>query len=185
MSENKVGKAIKEAFLFLQPIFSDTARLMKIVEDRMNRHKLTALWGSSSVWGRSQAYYGGHGWIAHYLNRLFVRSLQKDEKPSFKEKKGAFINVYFAPEKFSQPIVVYGAIQSADENIWSVWESLMAVNTGPEFVTSEKVHDWTKYEKTGHPTLTYKVLPLIDMTNKEMVESMCDEAFEMLNRAPS
>lgn len=184
MNQNNVGKAIKDAFLFLKPIFSDTARLMKIVEEKMNRHKLTAMWGASAVWDRSQAYYGDYGWIAHYLNRLFVRLPKKDGKPYFSEK-GAFVNVYFEPEMLSQPIVVYGAIQSTDKDISPVWGALLAVNTGPHFVTSERVNEWTKYEEPRYPTLIYKVLPLTDIANKEAVESLCNETIEMFNKLES
>ena len=167
----------------VKAIFSDTARLLSIVEERMSRHKLTALWGSYAMWNRSYAFNGDYGWIAHYLNRLFVRLPQKDEKPSFKEKRGAYVNVYFEPEKLSQPIIVYGIIQTVDENIlWPAWQSLLAVNTGPPFVTNERVNDWTTYENKEYGTLIYKVLPLTDMTNKNVVESLCDETFEIFNK---
>ena len=182
MSEDQVGKAIKEAFLFFKQIFSDTARLLSIVEESMNRHKLTALWGSAAMWDRSYAFYGDHGWIVHYLSRLFVKLPQKDKKTSFaEEKKGAFVNVYFEPEKLSEPIIVYGIITSIDDDIWPAWRSLLAVNEGPEFVTSERVSDWTKYEVIGRHTLLYKVLPLTDVKNKEIVESICDETVVMYN----
>lgn len=182
MSENQIGEAIKDAFLFLKPIFSDTARLLTIVEERMNRNKLIALWGSTAMWDRSYAFYGDHGWIAHYLNRFFVSSTQKNEKPSFQEKKGAYVNVYFEPKKLSQPIIVYGTIQCEERNLWSVLQSLLTVNTGPEFVTSENVNEWTKIEDAGNYILFYKVLPLTDVTNKDAVESICDETVNLFNQ---
>jgi hypothetical protein len=182
MSQDQIGYAIKEAFRFLKPIFADTARLMSIVDERMKRHKLTSLWGAASAWGRSTAYYGDYGWITRYLNRLFVRSPKKNAKPSFKEKKGAFVNVYFEPELVDQPIVVYGAIKSNDENIWPSWQSLLAVNNGPQFVTSEKVNEWAEYEEIRDPIVFFKVVPLVDINNQKAVESMCDEAVEKFLR---
>ena len=187
MSQEPIGKAIKDAFLFLKPIFSDTARIMRIVEETMNRNKLFALWGAAAVWGRSYAYYGDYGWLTHYLTRLFVKPPRKEEKPSFKEKKGAFVNVYFAPEKLSQPIVVYGVIHTSDENIWPCWQSLIAVNDGPQFVTTDKVSEWkdANVDYPGLETLAYSVLPLTELINKERVESLCNDTIEMFNKLRS
>jgi len=183
MSE-EIGKAIKDAFVFLKPIFSDTARILKIVEETMNRNKLTALWGSGAVWGRSFAFYGDYGWLTHYLSRLFVVSPQNNAKPNFNKKIGAFVNVYFAPEILSQPIIVYGVIQSAEEDIWPLWQSLLAVNNGPQFITSDVIQEWKEYKDVNYPALealAYQVCPLTDVNNKEIVESICHETVTLFN----
>jgi hypothetical protein len=178
MSNDQIGRAIKDAFRFLKPIFSDTARLMSIVEEKMKNYKMTALWGAASVWGRSLAYYGDYGWLTHYLNRLYISLPQKNEKPTFKDKKGVFFNLYFEPELLPESIVVYGAIESNDENIWPVWQSLFAVNMGPHFITIERVPEWAKYDESDNLTISYKVLPLVELNNQKIVESICDDTVE-------
>jgi hypothetical protein len=182
MNQTSIGKAIKDAILFLQPIYADTARALTIVEDTMvNRYRLTSLWGSASVWKRSQAFYGAHSWLTHYLNRLYVNLPQNNEKASFKGKKGVFVNVYFAPEALSQAVIVYGAIQLSHENIDPVWNALLAVNGGPPFINQECVKEWAKYTDANYPeleTLIYKVMPLVEINSKEIVVSICSEAFE-------
>lgn len=185
MTQEPIGKAIKDAFLFLKPIYADTARVMQIIESTMNNRMLSSLFGSASVWGRSNAYYGDYGWLTNYLTRLYVTSpIQKNEKISFVEKRGVFFNVYFTPEKPQQPVIVYGIIKLKDENVWPIWESLFAVNNGPSFVTIEKMNEWNEYEDLGYSELdkiVYKVIPLVELNTKETIMSICNAAIDKFN----
>jgi hypothetical protein len=183
--EIPLGNTIKDALVFLRSIFADTVHVMTIIEETMNSQKLIPLYGSSSVWDRSSAYYGGIGWLTHYLNRIFVGAPLNNEKISFKDKAGAFVNVYFSPETLSQPIVVYGAIQLETEDFWPIWHPLLAVIDGPQFVTNENIDEWTNYHDNGYPglkNLIYKVCPLIVLNKKDAVKKICLESVEKFNQ---
>jgi hypothetical protein len=186
MSETRdIGKAIRDAFLFLEPIFSDTAKLLRIVEDAMTRANFVSLWGSVSAWDRSWAFYGHYGWIAHYLNRLYVPKPSLGRKPDLVDKTALFVCVYFRPENLSQPIVMSGVVKVRDEQqFWTVWHDTMAKNAGPAFLNQEQTEGWAVYSEREMPALEkvcYQIRPLVGLKDKHAVEKLCAEAVEKFN----
>lgn len=178
---NNIGKAIKDAFGFLEPIFSDTAKLLEIVEDAMKRAKLVSLWGAVSAWDRSWAYYGHYGWIAHYLNRLYVPQPSSGQKPDLSDKIVLFVCVYFRPESLTQPIVMSGLVKYHDtsQQFWVFWHDTMAKNAGPAFLNQEKTEEWVVYSEDGLPgfeKMCYQICPLVELSSKDAVEKLCAEA---------
>lgn len=179
-----LGTAIKDAFLFLEPIFNDTAKLLTVVENAMNRAKLVSVFGSTSVWDRSAAYYGDYGWIAPYLNRIYVQKPESGRKSDFADGIALFISVYFRPECLNQPVVLVAVMKVVNEDPDQFWRYLhdtiaMAQKTGPGFLTLDRTLHWITYEEEESSVLEhmwYKVYPLVEIIDDNAVEKLCDDA---------
>lgn len=178
-----IGTSIKDAFLFLEPVFNDTSKLLSIVEDVMNRAKLVPVWGATSVWDRSSAYYGDYGWIAHYLNRVYVPKPDPGQKPDFSEKITLFVSVYFRPERLNQPVIMYGVMKlRTEEDFWPFWHDTMAQKSGPPFLNQDRSEEWARYEEDEVPLLEemwYQVRPLVEVKDNNAVEKFCGETIKM------
>jgi len=178
-----LGRSIKDAFLFLEPVFKDTAKLLSIVEDAMNRAKLVPVWGAASVWDRSSAYYGDYGWIAHYLNRVYVPKPDPGQKSDFSGKAALFVTVYFRPERLVQPVIMYGVMKiCTGEGFWPFWHDTMAQKSGPPFLNQDRSEEWARYKEDEVPLLEemwYQVRPLVEIKDNNAVEKLCSEVIKV------
>ena len=178
MTELTIGAALRETYNFLSEIYSDTSRLLSIVEDYMKKNNFISLWGTGSFWDRSTAYYGNYGWLCHYLSRVYVYKNPNDDKPSISEKIGAFINIYFVPKNAEQSIILSGTAKVNQDDFFKSWKETMLDNYGPEFVTTDYLEFWESF-KTGEGSalqeVVFKIRPLIEVNNKVKTKTLCDE----------
>jgi hypothetical protein len=181
MNSENVGEAIKNAFQFLGLIFADTAKMLTAVEEFMNKENFISLYGSTSVWNRSSAFYGSYGWLPHYFSRIYVPKEGPGQRPSIKGKLLAYVNIYFIPENMAQPVILYGAasLRSEDsDGCWNSWSSLMLSPAGPHFVNSVSEESWATYQCEGESQIGiahFKVKPLVQFDDQTKVEAMCRE----------
>jgi len=194
--EVKLGPAIKNAIQFLDSVYEDTSKFLQIVEQTMLKKELVSLWGANSVWDRSAAFYGPSGWLVHYLTRVY-----KPKNPQGEINKLAFVNVYFSPENFDQPVVVYGKVwlrldcsNVSNMNLfYGIWKSNFLKGWGWDLtdINSLPVQEevWKEYtskdeenldgSNKGLEKVRYKVKLLTEIDNQEKAEKICDEAFSL------
>ena len=178
MSDLSLGTALKDTYNFLSDIYSDTVKLLSIVEDYMKSNNFISLWGSGSFWDRSTAYYGDYGWLCYYLSRFYVPKNPIDNKPNISEKVGMFINIYFVPKKVDQPIVLSGIVKVNQEDIFKSWKETMLDSYGPEFVTADRLDSWEVLKidnDSALQELVFKVRPLIEVNSQVKTRALCDE----------
>ena len=178
MRDENVGDAIKSAFQFLGLIFADTSKLLIVVEEYMKKENFVSFYGATSVWNRSWAYYGFAGWLPHYLCRVYVPSEGPGRGPSSKGKVLAFINIYFVPDKASQPVVLFGVASLRSENFDATWTNLMLAQSGPDFVKSAYQECWEIFQVDGEAQIRsvhYKIYPLVQFEDQVKVEMVCRE----------
>ena len=178
MTELTIGAALKETYNFLSEIYSDTSRLLSIVEDYMKKNNFISLWGTGSFWDRSTAYYGDYGWLCHYLSRMYMPKNPNDNKPSINEKIGAFINVYFVPKNAEQSIILSGIVKVSQDDFFKSWKETMLDNYGPEFVTADCLESW-EVVKIGDDSalqeVIFKTRHLIEVNNQIKAKALCDD----------
>ena len=181
MDKKEIGPVIKRAFNFLAGIFSDTSKLLTIVEEKMKKDKYYPLWGSVSVWDRSWAYYGYYGWLPNYICRFYVPMPFPKEKPKILKGLGAFINIYFVPQELEQPIIVFGAVKIRQEDFWKSWVTHMLQNEGPTFVQSDNSEEWISKTLDGNDpidTIYYRVRPLTEVNAQPLAITICDDVIK-------
>jgi hypothetical protein len=173
MTELNIGVALKETYNFLSEIFSDTSKLLSIVEDHMKNNGFRSFWGTTAFWDTSQAYSGDSGWLCHYLSRIYL-----PKKPNINGKFRMFINVYFVPKQVEQPIILSGIAKVSQDDFFKSWKETMCDNYGPEFVTTDFLESW-EVVKIGDGSdlqeLVFKIKPLIEVNNQVKTKALCDE----------
>lgn len=178
MTELTIGAALKQSYDFLSDIYSDTAKLLTIVEDYMKSKNFVSLWGAPAFWDRSQAYYGDYGWLCHYFSRVYVPKNPNDKNPRLSDNICAFINIYLVPKQVEQPIIVFGIAKVNQEEIFKSWKETMCVNYGPEFANTDNLDSWEAMAIEGDSDLqqlVFKIRPLVEVNDKFKTKTLCDE----------
>ena len=181
MTELSIGTALKQSYDFLSEIFSDTAKLLSIVEDYMKSKNFISLWGTGSFWDRSAAYYGDSGWLCHYFSRVYVPKIPSDKKPGISDNICAFINVYLVPKQVEQPIIIFGIAKVNQEEIFKSWKETMCDNYGPEFIVADRLDSWEIFKIGGDSALqelVFKIRPLIEVNDQVKTKALCDEVIK-------
>ena len=181
MNNIEIGPAIKHSYEFLTGVFSDTSKLLTIVEERMKKNKFHSLWGSASVWNRSAAYYGYYGWLPHYMSRVYVDTLSSENKPSLEKKLCVFVNIYFVPRELEQPVILFGVVKFRLEDIWTTWNNIMLNNEEPEFIDSDRIEEWKEIEVESEASIDkifYQIRRLTEIKNQPATQAICDEAIK-------
>lgn len=157
----------------------------------MNKAKLVPVWGAVSVWDRSSAFYGDYGWIAQYLNRVYVPKPDPGQKPNLSGKITLFFSIYFRPERINQPVIMYGVMKiHTEDGFWPFWHETMAQRSGPPFLNQDRSEEWARYEEDEVPILEgmwYQVRPLVEIKDNNAVEKICGEVLKLFkeSRNPS
>lgn len=178
MKNEDLGPAIKESFEFLGLIFANTSKLLTVIEEYMKKENFVSFYGATSVWDRSWAYYGFYGWLPHYLCRVYVPKEGSGKKPNTRDKIFQFVNIYFMPENVLEPVVVFGITKLRREEFDNNWSTLMLLNSGPNFINSERVESWEACygdAESAIEVIHYKVIPLVEFKDQPTAESMCKE----------
>ncbi len=77
-----------------------------------------------------------------------------------------------------EPVVVFGITKLRREEFDNSWSTLMLLNSGPNFINSERVESWETFDgdaESAIEVIHYRVIPLMEFKDQPTAESMCKE----------
>jgi hypothetical protein len=172
---SELGASVFRAFNFLAEFFRDVSRLVSVVEERMAGDDLVSLWGNQAMWGRSSTYYIPAKWVPTHVVRQYVEEPADGSKPDRESPWFVFFNVYFAPERFGEPIAVWGvAMQSGGKDLWQPFDTLTISQDGPDFLDEIPVDEWRSVEDLPKAlsSFKYRARRVVELKDAEIVDEL-------------
>ena len=165
---SELGESVVMAINFLDEFFKDISRLVTTVEERITADKLVPLWGGTSFWYTSTAYYSSAKWMPKYIVRQYVEECTEDSKPDRNSLWFAFFNIYFTPIKIKEPVAIWGiGRQSEKTDLWEIFDKIALDKEGPDFLTDVPMKNWESVKDLPKPLVEFKY-------QSELVVNLCD-----------
>jgi hypothetical protein len=178
---NVKGEEIIAAQEFIEKVYTDTSRLVKVLEDFMTAKKrgYEAAFGNSALWGGSGAWSKPDEWLPKFVFRIYGRGEGKKRRGHSFLPPGLFpfVAVYFKPERIpkrkKQPVVAYGTL-SLKKAVKKEDLNTCLCNDSPRFVVKESVGKWqtTRAEGVTGGQIRFQIRPLIEVNCEEEVEKI-------------
>lgn len=132
--------------------------MLTTIEEKMKNRNMMALGDAATFWYHSRAYYSPGQWLPNHIVRHYTSSnVSSDDRRKWKTGLLVFIAIYLAPEKFQEPIIVWGsALQEETKNFWNILKSLGLYTDNPEFLTQVPALEWEQFNSNSSVLTEFK-----------------------------
>ena len=172
------GKPIRDAFEFLQQVFSETSMLLQTAEDALAERGLKSAEGSGCFWDRSAACNNPLGWMPSYLFRAYI-----DKGAEYYERmKFATLTVRFSPPQWDHPVLLFGVVrQRKTTGFWPFTKAMLLDEDSLSFAVGSSQKEWNCHEPEPPNDcfldMMYRVIPLVSVDDAQVLQ---DEVIEPL-----
>jgi hypothetical protein len=171
---NELGKSVFNTFGFLNDFLKDVSKMMITIEEKMKNNGLMALGDASTFWYHSRAYYAPGQWLPKHIVRHYTsKNVEMEDRRKWKAAFLLFIAIYLTPEKFKEPVVVWGsALQEENKNFWNILKTVGLYAENPEFLTQAPALEWVPLDRNINflTELKYRSEFLVNISDATSVE---------------
>lgn len=165
-----LGRSITDATKFLDGIHADVSSLFRCVSDRLDKGGWSIPPNTSAFFGGSRSPTSLTRSVPPWLYAYYCRRSGRPAKPDKSLMPWAFLNIYFTPSRFDEPVAIWGHIAFTNPaESWSVWNPVFATDEGPEFLDLSPLC-WKSAMITGATGAEYKACQLVELSSAAIVE---------------
>ena len=141
---NELGRSVFNAFGFLNDFLKDVSKMVTTIEEKMTNNQLIGLGDAATFWDHSRAYYAPGQWLPKYIVRHYAaKNVELENWRQWKVPSLLFIAIYLTPQKFKEPVVVWGsASQEEKKNFWNILKEFGLLVQNPEFLKQVPAVEW-------------------------------------------